>query len=67
MLHLRLELPDDPVTGTKQMAIAHHELMADYEEAGFDHHEAFTFAVNYAQATAQATAQMLMMKALHHE
>jgi hypothetical protein len=49
-------MPEDPVTGVRQMAITHHELMLAYEDAGFDHSEAFVFTVNYAQATAQAAA-----------
>lgn len=46
------ELPADPVPGPAQGAIAHHELMTTYENAGFSHEEAFAVTMAYIQAAA---------------
>ncbi len=36
-------MPEDPVTGSKALAITLHEAMGEYEAAGFGRHEALEF------------------------
>jgi hypothetical protein len=52
----RSALPDDPVTSMDTVALTHHEMMAAYERAGFDHSEAFSIVLTYITANASASA-----------
>ena len=50
------QMPEDPVGGPDQAAIANHELMLAYERNGFTHEEAFAVMMAYVQAGATAFA-----------
>jgi hypothetical protein len=54
-------LPADPVSGNKALAIAYHEMLSDFTDAGFERHEAFRMV----EIQAQATAQLGLMRAVH--
>ena len=51
------QMPEDPVTTPQTMAIFHHQMLLDYENAGFERSEAF--AVVYAWVSAGASASAL--------
>jgi hypothetical protein len=55
------DMPEDPVSGTRQMAIAYHEMMLGLCDAGFDRTEAFRLV----EIQASATAQLGLARALH--
>ena len=45
-------MPEDPVAPPAQIAIAHHEVLNAYLNAGFERDEAFTIVMTYISAGA---------------
>lgn len=57
----RSELPEDPISNSKSLAIAFNEMMRDYMEADFDRTEAFRLT----EIQASAIAQIGLARTLH--
>lgn len=55
------QMPEDPVTDSKAMAIAYSELLRTYLEADFERHEAFRLV----EIQAQTGAQLSLMRLMH--
>ena len=55
------QMPEDPVSGDKALAIALHETLREYADAGFDEHQAFRLV----EIRAQAVAQLGLMRTMH--
>ena len=53
------QLPEDPVPGPAQIAIAHHEMLRTYMTAGFEREEAFGIVLTYISANAAASAMRI--------
>ena len=55
------QMPEDPVTDSKALAIAYSELLRTYLEADFERHEAFRLV----EIQAQTGAQLSLMRLMH--